>query len=717
MKRLYLIILFSGFSFTLFAQSVGINANGANPDSSAILDMQSSTKGMLLPRMTTDQRNAIRKPAPGLMIYNLDDSCFNYYSGNEWILDCGLANAEPDIVPASLGGSNNEIGTAIETDGNGNRLVLGNFSGSITLGNTTLVSSGSQDVFLAKINPQGRVLWAVKAGGSNTDVGNDLTVDGQGNVYITGNLTGGSASFGATTLVVTGSSDGFLAKIDSSGQFVWALLIDGSISASCSGVVIDAAGNLFLSCSVRGRITIGSYSNGVGFGSQYGFITVYLNSSGQVFYGTTVAGPFIQSTAVTVDGFGNDYHVGYFSGGAFPFRNDTLSALGTVDLFITKLPQSAAFLWTSQAGGLNGTIFGNDIAVDPAGNSYVTGTFSGTINFQSLSLTSGGNTDVFVAKLNPAGQFQWATLAGGANQDEGLSITIDTDGNSYITGTYNGSANFGGTNLTSSGGTEIFVAKLNTSGQFVWAKGGPAGSAQAIDFDGILKAPVLTGSYSGTANFGGRTLTSQGNSDVFVWSLAAEDGGGVRIDKNLSSTQDQDRDPANELQSLSLSGNQLSLSNGGSVDLSSFLDNTDKQTLSLSKDTLKLTNGGSVVLSGIAIPDTALPIPITFQGSTIFVHPDDNATNVNWATAQSTCTNLTAFGFSDWYLPSRLELDAIYKQSYYITGLAQTALVKYWSSTQIDANRAYSQRLDYGGPAPDPKTTNTSHNCRCIRKN
>ncbi|MCI4669841.1 MAG: SBBP repeat-containing protein [Bacteroidia bacterium] len=689
MKRLYLIILFSGFSLTLFAQSVGINANGANPDSSAILDVQSATKGMLLPRMTTDQRDAIRKPAPGLMIYNLDDSCFNYYSGNEWILDCGVPGVGPEISPASLGGSNFELGTAIETDGNGNRLVLGNFSGSTTLGNTILVSSGSQDIFLAKINPQGRVLWAVKAGGIGLEISNDLTVDGQGNVYITGFLSGGSASFGDTTLVVTGSTDGFLAKIDPSGKFVWALLIDGSISASCSGVASDAAGNLFLSCSVRGNITIGSYFNFVGTSSQYAFVTVKLNSSGQVISEYSALGPAsIQSTAVSVDGLGNDYHVGYFSSGAFPFDRDTLRASGTVDLFITKANGSSSFVWTRQAGGLNGTIFGYDIAVDPAGNSYVTGTFNGTINFQSLSLTSGGNTDVFVAKLNPAGQFQWATLAGGANRDEGLGITLDIDGNSYITGTYNGSANFGGTNLTSSGSTEIFVAKLNTSGQFVWAKRGPAGSVQAIDFDGILKAPVLTGSYSGTANFGGKPLTSQGSTDVFVWSLDAEDGGGARIDKNLSNSQDKDSDPANELQSLRLSG-----------------------------DTLKLTNGGSVVLPGIAIPDTALPIPIIFHGSTIFVHPDDNATNVNWATAQSTCTNLTAFGFSDWYLPSRLELDAMYKQSYYITGLSQTSLVKYWSSTQIDANTAYSQRLDYGGPDPDPKTTNTSHNCRCIRKN
>ena len=125
---------------------------------------------------------------------------------------------------------------------------------------------------------------------------------------------------------------------------------------------------------------------------------------------------------------------------------------------------------------------------------------------------------------------------------------------------------------------------------------------------------------------------------------------------------------------------------------------------------------GNATWQHTAVPDTALPVPIRFHGSQIYVHPIENATDVDWSTAQSTCANLTAHGFSDWYLPSRLELDAMYKQSYLITGLVDTAMVKYWSNTEQDPNNAYSQRLDYGGPDPDPKTDTTGHNCRCIRK-
>ncbi|MEZ5082261.1 MAG: DUF1566 domain-containing protein [Bacteroidales bacterium] len=116
-------------------------------------------------------------------------------------------------------------------------------------------------------------------------------------------------------------------------------------------------------------------------------------------------------------------------------------------------------------------------------------------------------------------------------------------------------------------------------------------------------------------------------------------------------------------------------------------------------------------------PDPNQPVPIQFQGSFLYVHPTDNATAVDWATAQATCGALVAFGYDDWYLPGLNELNAMYKQSYLITGLDETAFSKYWSDTEFDIDNAYTQRLDYGGPDPDIKTESTSHNCRCVRQN
>ncbi len=118
---------------------------------------------------------------------------------------------------------------------------------------------------------------------------------------------------------------------------------------------------------------------------------------------------------------------------------------------------------------------------------------------------------------------------------------------------------------------------------------------------------------------------------------------------------------------------------------------------------------------GLSVPDTAQLIPIRYHGSYIYVHPTDNAISTNWATAQSTCSGLTAHGHSDWYLPNLNELNAMYKQSFLITGLEEVGTAKYWSNTELDGSNAYTQRLDYGGPDPDAKTD--LNNCRCIRNN
>ena len=120
--------------------------------------------------------------------------------------------------------------------------------------------------------------------------------------------------------------------------------------------------------------------------------------------------------------------------------------------------------------------------------------------------------------------------------------------------------------------------------------------------------------------------------------------------------------------------------------------------------------------STLGAPDTSQPVAIILWGDILYVHPHDNASGQNWADAQTTCNNLTAFTFSDWYLPSKTELDAIYKQSYLIGDLEQNPDWLYWSSTEFNATDAYAQRMDYGAPDIDPKTGSAKYRVRCIRK-
>mgnify|MGYP002682318742 CR=1 FL=1 len=130
-------------------------------------------------------------------------------------------------------------------------------------------------------------------------------------------------------------------------------------------------------------------------------------------------------------------------------------ALCSVALFA----QNEDWIWANQAGGTD-LDWGESIAVDDNGNSYVTGRFYGSATFGTTTLTGSGDSDIFVAKLDINGNWLWAKQAGGTSNDIGIGIDVDDNGNSYITGGFIDIATFGTTTLTSSGYYDIFVAKL-----------------------------------------------------------------------------------------------------------------------------------------------------------------------------------------------------------------------------------------------------------------
>jgi hypothetical protein len=199
-----------------------------------------------------------------------------------------------------------------------------------------------------------------------------------------------------------------------------------------------------------------------------------------------------------------------------------LTSTGQVNMFVAKYGTDGTLAWVKQAGagGTSGN-YGFGIAVDVNGNSYVTGVLTGTATFDGTNLTTTGSSDVFVAKYGTDGTLAWAKKAGGdagAINGSSRGIAIDGSGNSYVTGYFNDTTTFGGTNLNSRGGSDIFVAKYDSAGTLAWAKqeGGANndyGDGIAVDGTGNI---YVTGDFSGSATFGGTTLTSTSSSDVFV---------------------------------------------------------------------------------------------------------------------------------------------------------------------------------------------------------
>ena len=477
-----------------------------------------TTSSANYPRISYDAILALPSPVKGDIAYDNTFDCLRVYTGGKWICTYqNPANFTPNMIAiASAGGINSDIGNSIAVDGSGNVYVTGYYNGTATFGATTITSAGSSDIFVAKYNSSGTLQWVQSAGGTNADSGYSIAVDGSGNVYVTGYYYG-TATFGATTTTSVGAGDIFVAKYNSSGTLQWVQSAGGTGTDIGNSIAVDGSGNVYVTGYYQGTATFGGIAK-ISVGSNDIFVAKY-NSSGNMQWVQSAGGPSIDiGQSIAVDGSGNVYVTGYYNGTA-TFGATTITSAGSYDIFVAKYdPVGVSWAWVQSAGGTSSDIC-YSIAVDGSGNVYVTGYYQGTATFGATTITSvGGSNDIFVAKYNSSGSVQWVQSAGGPSSDNGYSIAVDGSGNVYVTGYYYGTATFGATPITSAGGGDIFVVKYNNSGSVQWvqsAGGTNADSGKSIAVDGSGNIYV-TGYYYGTATFGATSITSAGFSDIFV---------------------------------------------------------------------------------------------------------------------------------------------------------------------------------------------------------
>ena len=441
-----------------------------------------------------------------------------------------MSNINNVLWAQQLGGTFPDTGISIAADTLGNTYVTGAFNGTATFGNTTLTSTsfGYSDAFIAKFDSNKNVLWAQKLGGTLTDFGLGITVDGAGNSYATGFFSG-IATFGSTTLTSADDEDAFITKLDSSGNVLWAQKLGSTSSDSGYSITTDGAGNTYVTGVLNAVSSLGNVNGSTNASTSDDAFITKLDNNGNVLWTKNLGGGVLPSgvlpnrgTGIASDGTGNTYATGYFSG-TTTFGNITLTSAGNQDVFITKLDSSGNFLWAQKLGGTLADA-GVGITSDGAGNIYVTGYFSGTTTFGSTTLTSAGDKDAFVAKLDGNGNVLWANKLGSTGVDKGLGIITDGLGNIYITGAFNGTATFGSTSLTSTGDSDAFIAKLDNNGNVLSAQkfgsvSTDLGTGIATDGKGNIYG---TGGFSDTATFGNITHTSAGNTDAFVVKLGEE---------------------------------------------------------------------------------------------------------------------------------------------------------------------------------------------------
>ncbi len=380
------------------------------------------------------------------------------------------------------------------------------------------------DIFISKLDSTGKFAWAKKIGGAGMDIGESITTDKKGNIYVTGYFTyyadfnPGAGAF--YMFAASGSWDAFVLKLDSAGNFIWARQFASNSNSRCYGnsIKVDSTGNIY---------SIGIFTGTTDFNpgsSTFNLTTpiswnVYiskLNAAGNFVWAKQIEGIVSgEFPEFTLDASGSIYLTSSYRNTLnFDYPNNTIILTPAYyysdEFFIAKMDSFGGFTWVKSFGGADEDR-SKGIAVDLSGNIYTTGWFLGQIDIDpdtgTFMLNSAGLGDAFILKTDNSGNFIWAKRFGEHELDMGKSILTDVRGNVYLLGEFqdsiDGNPGSGKFMLKGEGTQDVFFEKLDSSGNFLWA--GSIGGRN-IDYgaDFFIDASLdifTTGFYSDTTDF------------------------------------------------------------------------------------------------------------------------------------------------------------------------------------------------------------------------
>ena len=440
------------------------------------------------------------------------------------VLPSAFYAQSPNWQWAKIGGSSGQdAGKDIVIDTQGNIYVLGVFRDfDITIEGVTLINAGDDDIFLAKYNPNGGLIWVKSINGQATDFAVKLLIDKNNDVYVSGGFSSPTLTIGTTTLTNSGSYSFFTAKYNSSGQVIWAKNnLNSNLNASI--IAIDDNLNSYSIIATASVATLEKRNVSESLIWSKTITTTGSISSPQVHY------VFVNETGV--------YLTGGFFGSSLTIGTSTIlnsASANSDDMFVAKLDTSGNVLWLKNGlntSGDNGTV----VQVDNNGNVYVLGMFSTGITFDSFTLTSNGDYDLFLVKYNSSGQVIWAKNAGGIFEDWVVDLAIDASGGTYVIGGFDSpSFTFANTTYNNLGVwfsyADVFVLKYDAQGNEAWIKnieglGNDNGNGIAVNSLGeVYVTGAIEDTLGGITNLGNFQLIGAGLDDFFFAKLASTVG-------------------------------------------------------------------------------------------------------------------------------------------------------------------------------------------------
>lgn len=411
--------------------------------------------------------------------------------------------------------SSSVSGAGVAADSAGNVFVTGTLTGDADFGGGVLTGVGG-DVFIAKFTKDGNHLWSKKFGDTDVQSAGQIALDAAGSVFVGGNFNG-VIDFGGGSLTSAGGFDIFVAKFDANGSHVW--------SKSFGDPTYQSIGGLALAGS--DIVLIGEKSGSVDFGggalTGRNYLVKLAGANGtHVWSQQSTSGAGFVPKALTVDSTGNIVGAGQL-GSTLDWGGGVLTTAGGDDVLVIRFDATGNTLWSKR--------FGDDqfqdaraVVTSATGDIFLTGRLSGTLDFGIGAMTFPTGGTAYVAKLDKTGAALWSksypVTAGGLASS--TLLAIDVFGNIAVSGNTHDAIDFGGGPLPcNTSTTNLFVAKLDTTGKHVWSKGwatgggGTAGPGD-VNFDATGNLLFTAGIHQTTIDMGGGPLASIGAGNFLV---------------------------------------------------------------------------------------------------------------------------------------------------------------------------------------------------------
>lgn len=439
--------------------------------------------------------------------------------------DCDGKDNEHCAAWAKLfGNSEAQEVTSVAVDGNGDVIITGYVIGSANFGGGALNSQGDKDVFIAKFDGDGNHLWSVSFGDPAEQEATALAVDGQNNIFVVGRFLGTLPFNPMSPLVSNGQEDIFLAKFDASGKLIWNKSFgDASNLQVPYGVAADTDGNVVITGTLAGTAGFDLMKPLTASGGSDIFLAKFSPDGTPIFSNVFGAGGNDYGWSVAT-GPGNTIALtGYFDVSA-SFGGPVHTENSGVEAFVAVFASDGTYMW-SRASSAPSDQKGRAVDFDNSGYVYLFGDFLTSINWGLGDMQSAGSLDLFVAVFDPMGTPVSNDRYGDSSQQEAVAMSVDRVNNTInLVSSLEGSADFDGLHAQggSGGNDDILAVKLNAAdGSAAWVRRFGDSSDQdprdvAVDPTGAI---YVAGAINGKIDCGTGVLTSAGGRDGILYKL------------------------------------------------------------------------------------------------------------------------------------------------------------------------------------------------------